>query len=260
MKRLLTLLALIAAPSFASLTPGMSTGNPYYPLTGSSRITYQVNKITGVWHPNSFQLDVMSRALLTDDAAPQFGLPVGSKLQPQTIDVTVSQCAQKFGNTPLFVARYLRPGQSFTPFNFDASVQDRVDTAYGIPYVGEAIAPNGVVHLPSIAKITMTPVAGQKIDVYSRIKASCASEADAVPGNPYFHWQYMTIAHYDTWGSMQDVWRTGLYELEGNNGNGVVYNYVFQRNVGMVHFWYGNLDKATNTVNGFEYWMIQSTN
>lgn len=70
--------------------------------------------------------------------------------------------------------------------------------------------------------------------------------------------KFATVGHYDRWGVFPDVWCTSLEELTVDGRSLAVYNYAFERGVGLVNFWYVNewpFD-ANHMAWGWEYYAI----
>ena len=187
---------------------------------------YAMYKITGEWDPNTMQLSVKTRTFLP-------GMPHKYVIQP-------AKCPSKFGNGPLFAThQYGSRGEYGKSLIDGGGVSSR-----NIRYIGEVVNNVGQVHSPFIAKIAFNPYAGQTIEENSVVFESC--DGDFVHNH---RWRYRTISHINTWGAFQDVWRTGLQEFNSDRGlKDLVYNYVYQKNKGLVNLWYGELESDKRTV------------
>jgi len=197
----------------------------YFPQTEGTQIEYDTFAITGTWHEDTYTLDILTRTEHTTNVVMAF---------------EHAQCPAFSGTEMAFE----RP-----PGTYQASLYNgTMVSGNGKYYVGEAISEFGGFTFPYEPILTYLPIAGEVIDGYSTTYTSCS---DATPLFTDWHWQYRTIAHYDNWGPFSDVWRTALKEFRTNH----VYNYVFQKDVGIVDLWHGAVD-AQGNVTGVEYWKV----
>lgn len=215
------------ASAFALAQPfsaANGTGSSYYPMVPGTQRVYNVQPASSSWNAQTQALTIGSTS---------------ASLGYNTMQYSASYCAD-FGSTPLFLTTY--NGGNLTallPPSPANGLQDTVFTnADGVQYIGEALNPSGEV-MPGEAKITMHPVVGEVIDVYSRVTAGCGS-SDVL--NAAYHWQYRTIEHLDSWNGFSDVWHTGLIEFNDPAGGipSASYNYWFARGLGMVGFVWNN--------------------
>lgn len=201
----------------------MATAHPYVPMPDGQGFDYILNNITGTWNPANGYLAIAART-------PQ-----------QPIRIEWSPIVTACGNFTM--------SHRFDPNNPAAPQSNLIDgicvLPNGLHYYGEFASLGSYFTIPAIPKITLDPVAGERWDITSQVYKT---ETDTTP---FFSVRniYRTLQHYDTWGVLGpgDYWRTSLYETDGQK----VYNYVYQRDMGLVAFWHGKL-AADNTVIGFE--------
>lgn len=192
----------------------------YFPAV--SRIEYRVFDITGEWSEAGYTLSINSQTRRDNNIAvtpESYSCPAFSG--------TKMQWENPVGNK----TRSLKNGPGVS--------------SNDIYYIGEGINENDNFIYPYEAILTYNPIAGEVIEQRSKVFTSCLDNTVIVPS---FHWKYKTIAHYETWGGFADVWRTGLHEITSNH----VYNYIFAKDIGMVDFWHGSIDKYNN-VKGVRY-------
>lgn len=214
----------------------MNTYHPYNPQRSGTGITYQIFTITGIWHDDTFAMDVTSRSFLN----------------LQRIAYSQISLSDFFGYLPLFAGYQHLMDVEDTPINMSGTLVDGVGYSNGEYYIGEASSNQNVVHIPFIAKLAFNPYPGQTISptskIYNSINKSYLFD---------FHWTYKTIMKLDQWGAFSDVWRTGLKEYNPSNPSapGCVYNYCFMRNVGLIDLWYGQMQPDGSIV-GYEYYAV----
>lgn len=233
-------IVLVYMPAYAQ------TGHPYYPMNAGQRIKYQLYSFRGYWDEPSMKITITARAPYVPS----------NPYYMQTISYSFDICPLYFGYGPLYVATYT------DPYGASGSLKDGgwIDPK-GISYIGEAVNEKGVVARPFIAKLAFNPSQGQEIRGSSVTNLNCNSQQLYL--NKPFNWVYRTIEYNKVWGRYTDTWRTGLREFNSEfNSNNVkhkdrVYNYVFQRGVGMVNFWYGDLEDNQSILNGVEYYAIE---
>ena len=215
----------------------MNTNHSYYPMEDGKQIRYQVFAITGAWNDSSFQMGILSRTYRRD------------KIISNSITTTPQFC----GDLPLFVGYQHDTGTFNIPILYDQSLTDSIGMIDENWYIGELISQQGNVCIPPICKIPFVPVAGLAIENISKVYH--LDETFMLN----FKWKNKVVAHYDTWGKFQDVWRIGLREYHTYNNPQVfdtVYNYVFMKNVGLVDFWYGQFG-ADGKVRGYEFYAVE---
>lgn len=232
MKRIIitfALCVLLFLPSAAKTAPLQATGSPYYPMHAGQRIHYQANNITGQYNPETMWLAVLTRTRYAE------------------FDWTYSTGSCPYiGNQP--VSWFGDP----SIYAFGNSI------AYGrnsynnvVPYIGEvaheAPGDRGLV-IPPEPLITLYPVAGERIETYSTLRANCD---DGTISNQSYRTTYVTQGHYATWGAWSDVWVTSLLEYGSTQH---IYNYAFARNVGLINMWHG--DVSSGTIYGYEYYAL----
>jgi len=231
---------LLSVLAFSSRQANLST-HPYLPYPDGGSITYQKIPITVQWYEASGSLDVLVR---------------GPSTASEVISYSHTTCEAIGG--ALYNSYHHLPGTPNLPFTSWGSLVTGIDTVDGKQYIGEYVDQNGKRKDHAEAILSMNPIAGETIT-----GANTKIYADCNPNTPIesqtFKWKYWTIAAYSNWGpTISDVWRTGLREygdceFGGTNG-GQVYNYVFQRNVGLVDFWYASINCAGQG-SGFQYFV-----
>jgi hypothetical protein len=184
----------------------------YFPMKVGSSIEYKCFAINGVYHPDTMCIDAYIQ-----------------NIPPINVRITST-----IVSTPLFAGFYQYWHSPETPdsppllkngLGNGFSYKDKI-------YVGESMNELGQIMIPPEPLLVYRPVAGEEIVGSSNLyKAYDWGEKIGV-GN----WRYKTIAHYDTWGAFNDVWRTALSENDY-----YVYNYVFAKGIGMVDFYQLNI-------------------
>jgi len=101
--------------------------------------------------------------------------------------------------------------------------------------------------------LSSIPIAGETISATSTVYENCTANSPILSSS--FSWKYWTLSHYDTWGDYSDVWRTALHEYgDGTTNCGNVYNYIYARNKGAVHFWTIAPNCTTGNGSGIEFY------
>lgn len=232
MKRFLLLVILISAcavPTKAPATASEISGFEYMPLPNGQSITYWFASMTGYYHPDTHMLDGWTATYITDMV-----------ITNSRIDASMPYF---LGNQQLYNAIQLKDGALFNLYSGPAV------TGKGITYWGEYGGAGGACVFPAEAYITKNPIAGEVIDVSSRIYYGCDTMRPSLYTDKY-HWRYQT-----TWVS-GDMVRTDLAEYNHEldpAAKDTVYTYFFQKDVGIVQILWGSWDHATNRVTG--YWM-----
>jgi len=200
----------------------MTTAHPYVPMPDGQGLDYDLYNITGLWHDNGY-LDIVTSELQS---------PIRIEWYP-----IVTAC----GN--LTVSHRFDPANPAAPQSY--IIDGMAVLPNGLHYYGEYGSIGNCFTVPPIPKITLSPIAGERIDSTCQVYINDTSQFQLTP----VHQIYRTLQHYDTWGILGagDYWRTSLYETDGQK----VYNYMYQRDVGLVAFWHGKLDPVTNAVVGF---------
>jgi hypothetical protein len=222
-------LFLFALSSFAG------TGHPYNPMTEGQTIKYQVLSFTGTYDAPSMKISVTSQTHLHYN------------------NITFSANSyNSYSTKDLFVLYYHGIGQPSTPINYSAALQDaKWIMPDNFSYIGEMVNQFGNTMLPPEPKIQKTPVAGVTYSGTSVVRSSATNDTII---NPAFNWKYRTVEYLPTWGPFADCWRTALHEYNPTSKDSV-YNYVWMKNVGLVNFWYGELNG--NTVTGYIYHAVE---
>ncbi len=195
----------------------------YFPLSGF--IDYSVTDITGQWHPDTLHLDVTTRT-------PNIVKPY----QRITAIPSGAMTARTFGlgGVP---CSHITPGYALY-------------AAQGPDGIGEVVNQADMVQWPPILLLPTTPVTGAVINgsstVYAPTPEGNRSSFD-------FPWRHRVLHVGQPWGPWTDTVRCGLWEQPANPGTNV-YQYVFARGIGMVHFWYGPL--SGNAVAGWEFYAV----
>jgi len=124
-------------------------------------------------------------------------------------------------------------------------------------FVGEGINNGGQFIDPPEAFLTQNPAAGEIIDTSSIVYTSATDSTVAIPA---YRWKYKTLAHYDTYGNLpwSDCWQTALLEYAQGGAPGVIYNFTFARDIGLVHVLIGVIG-ANNTIAGHELYLSTYT-
>src|SRR5262245_39561373 len=215
-----------------------TSGYKYIPFTDGSRISYHVFSFSGWFNPATLALDINQ--------------PTVTALGDQVISITRSQC-KKFTGYDLYVQHYHPLFIPDLPL-ISGAWQGKMEamTGSGVLYMGEPLNEGGNFVVPPEPIITHFPVMGEVINGTSKVYKSCA---DMTVLNPAWQWKYRTISFHTLWGGQPwpDVVRTGLREFV-TPGNDMVYNYTFAADVGITNYWYGVLNEANNTVNGWLYY------
>jgi len=203
--------------------------HPYWPMLDGSKFTYTVNEITGVWVDRSMRIAI-------SDSKPHAN-------SPQVIVWERTRNPAFFGKTPL----------NMELVNGEAAMMEGRDRVGGIAYIGEAgNRAKQITTMPMLAKLPVKPIVGQEIKATSTVYRNAnKSILQLLP------WRQRTIA-IGAWGGWSDTIRTGLREFNIVPGSDVldhVYNYVFVKGIGLVHFWHGRL--VGNVVTGYEYFMTE---
>lgn len=189
--------------------------HPYWPLIHP--ISYQVNEITGLWHPQSMYLDCTGRTPSPINYI-QTLIPHRGPLDREEIGVT-----------------YTLPGEAQVPM-MHRTLWEVTDGES----CGELYNQENYRHDPFIP--VLMPWTTDKI-ITHMVK---------VPGEPR-SWPFETrtrqITTYAQWGPWADCIRTGLVENEHR-----AYNYIFAKDIGMVHFWCGTLNPDNTLKDGYEWW------
>lgn len=218
---------------FSVTVANAQTGYPYNPMILGSEITYARYSICGYWNDAAMELSVLQREFV----------------DYVTIKHGTYQCQDCFGDAVLY--RSIFPDCN--------SLVDGGSIVDGIKYIGEARNDHGQVMTPFIAKLAQEPYEGQVIQTCSIIRAGCGF-CDKIIDNHC--WKYQTLEYYLYWGDFVDCWRTGLKETGSSSANWQdvisVYNYVYAKWIGLVHFWFGTTDANGQIENGYEFYAISN--
>lgn len=205
----------------------IGSGFSYFPMVEGHFIEYVELNITGTWHPTTMKLDVNT---VVHANPPGVRLRIESLRHAQPAYIGYLQ-HWSYNNQPQDPINYYS-GLVDTPFVYPPNILG----------LGEVRNEQGWTMYPPECLLTKNPVAGETISAVSRVSNPDGSFRGNGP------WTYRTIAHYDDWGpDFQDVWRTALKE-----DTGLVYNFAFMKDVGMVDIWL--INPATGI--GKEYYAV----
>lgn len=227
----------------------MTVTHPYAPYRPHSWIDYQVMTITGTWHPDSMALDVLTRTLIPPEAhgfQRITSLQSGGLIGQTSSDggVVCNNMASGYPNGILF--------------------QDMDENGIGERSAGWGIGQPGVLILPNDITVggvfnTLTKVWMLKWMLKDGSTLPIA-QANTVPGQmiaerelPDFP-SRCRVVYCGPWGHWPDTVRTALWEKPGA-ADAFVYNYVWQKDIGLIDFWYGAL-AADNTVSGIQMYGV----
>jgi hypothetical protein len=182
----------------------------YDPLCVGSRLTYQVQSVTGAsW-------DTVNHQLIVAGTESQ-GVP-----QPSfTYEVTAKTCAGR----QFFANNLVWDGSE----RYQADAQWTSDN--GVAYIGEAWGPGQMLSTGE-PLITVLPVAGETIHTTYARSGGCGETLESFPG---FSTDYWTVFHYENWNGYADVWETSLLETNTASPSELTYyTYFWARGIGMV--------------------------
>lgn len=184
---------------------------------------YQVNKIEGIWRPDSMHLDVTSRVI--------------SPVNPYQRITRIKRgeiTASVFG-----------PGgvQQDAPIK-GATLYNGLD-ANGY---GEHVNQVDMVQQPGILLLQHVPIVGKVLSGTSQV---IRDDDDGGHTSFKFSWVNKTLSQ-GIWGPWSNTVRTALAEESG----GQVYNYVFVEGIGLVHFWFGIPMPDGTVLNAYEFYAL----
>ena len=216
----------------------------YCPWTPGSYIDYVVMEFTGVYHPDTMFLDVLTRV----------ESPVNSRQTVTAVRVpapepSVYLCSTLTGE-PTPTINNLIDGYPFTgKYSFPYLINGKwqpLDGSTG--WIGES-----TVLRPYQALLTLNPIVGEVLTLQS--DANTYTDGGLV-NNWKFNYKYSTL-YKGPWGpTWPDTIRTGMLENCDQRDKWVAYNYVFAEGIGQVDYWKGTV-AADNTVSGYEWYAVK---
>lgn len=216
------------------------TAHPHWPLHPGTWIQYDVFEITGRWHP-SLHLDVLTRKAIPGRFGKQRLVVVDLPSRQPIVGIT-TVVADESGQWPAVLP-------NAATHNPAATLVQGLWTGPNTPFnmIGEMISQYE----------TPEPVLGFNMSVGDHRRGTSRAYNFAANGDVWpmtLPWQFNTLYQGDV-GPWSDCIITALLEDTVQPEGRWIYNYCFQRGVGMVNRWYG-LTLADGTVPiGYEFYM-----
>lgn len=206
--------------------------NPYLPLTDGTAQVFQLNRVKGIWHPETMHFDVTERTPYTGPNCTQTHLQTHIPLAFPFIAQTVCGDGQP---VEFNKARALYKSKWRNPDGFE--------------YVGESMNEHGMLELPPIPLLHCSPVAGQQIAGSSLITEP--------GGNQFsFPWKSGCLHVGKPWDRWPDTVRMALLERPDEPSQRQGYNQIFARGIGEVHYWKGSIRADWTCDDGWEWYAI----
>lgn len=221
--------------------------HPHWPLTPGSWIEYVMFDISGPYNPATGEIGITSQTI-----RPKTFWTTGPRMRTTCVADPNAQipAIRRINSEP-----GTPPGSSFK--NMGLYEGPWYPTALDKPvppFIGESGGVNFTCTPPE-PKLTMNPVAGETFSLTCRFRGY-ATEPDSSQYAGDINCRYLTRHVAQPWGPYTDTVRTHLIERPGE-AHEIAYNYVFQRGVGPVDWWWGIVYRnpdGTHRVEGWRLW------